>query len=156
MNIFSLAGKYLRYKDQFDKIDPSTIEELHRYVRLETLSIPVPVHFLDEELNDFHHVKECVKEKGYLPISTLHNNSRLFPGLLNLGFRAIHDWVHIQYDLPFDFYGEYKTWLIQAKELSYPAKQVLFSEIVLQTAYYVTYGSFMEDQKIVLLEFDNL
>lgn len=146
------AGIYTRYKDQYDQILPATIEEIHSKIRREFMALPYKVEYRDDELNDFAVVKSAAIETNTLIISTLHNNSKLLPGELNLAFRAWHDAVHIQYDLPFDYDGERKAWFIQTQGMSRQATQVLFSEIVLQTSFFLHYGYFPDDQKIVLVD----
>ena len=140
---------YKRYKDQYDKIPPEVISELHSYVEREFEKIKNRVRFLPEELNDFEDVKRSHKETGILNVSSLNNDCKLLPAELNLKFRAIHDLVHIQFDFPFDYQGEYDTWLFQARGLSEMVKKVLFSEIVLQTSHKVYFGYFLDTQKVV-------
>ncbi len=150
------AEIYDRYKDQYDDILPETISELHSYVRREFMLIPCNIRFVDKELNDLAEVKRLLVAEKTLYISSLHNNSRLFPGDLNLAFRAIHDATHLGKMLPFTYEGEYKVWEIQSKGMSYQARQVLFSEIVLQTAYSLHFDRFAEDQKIVLIDINTV
>lgn len=156
--IRSLAVTYERYKDQFRNLTLEVIAELHDKVTEEFYAIKeqvTDIRFVPAELDDFElQVKPSYKSLGIINISSLNNNSELFPGNLNLWFRAWHDYIHLKYDYPFTFEGEYQTYLKQAEGLSYKAKQVLFSEIVLQTAYCVYYGMFVEKQKVVLIDID--
>jgi len=82
------ANMYLRCKDMFDTIPRHKIEYLQSVVRKNYMSLDIKIEFASAELNDFEEVKRIYKEYGILYISNLHNNSRLFPGDLNLAFRA--------------------------------------------------------------------
>lgn len=153
--IRELAVTYERYKDQLRNLSLDTIAEIHDRVTEEYHEIPCSyVNFVPKELNDFDEVKHAWYKDNILLVSTLNNHSDLFPGNMNLWFRAWHDYIHLKYDLPFTFEGEYQTYIHQSEGLSYKAKQVLFSEIVLQTAYCVYYGKFAEKQKVVLIDID--
>lgn len=146
-----LACIYSRYKDDRLRISENTIYELHDHVEREFSKIQIQVLFESKNFDDFEEVKHEYKNYDKLYVSALNNNSDLFPGTLNLKFRAVHDVIHIDYNYKFDFIGEYNTYKIQSEGLSFKAKQVLFSEIVLQAAYCLHYGEFAPVQKIVLL-----
>jgi hypothetical protein len=150
-DIAHYAGVYRRYKDQYSQLSVEVVEELHEYVNSQYQLIPCIVNFVPQLLDDYEVVKRGYTEKGVLNISTLNSNSRLFPGDLNLRFRAIHDYVHLRNNLDFSYEGEWQTWLIQSRHLSTEARGVLFSEIVLQASYALYYGSFPEYQKIILI-----
>ena len=154
--IRSLAIRYERYKDNFHDLSLDTIMELHDHITGEYYEVmdKALVIFVDEELDDFECVKKRWNDHKELRISRLNNNSDLFPGHTNLWFRAWHDYIHLKYDYPFTFEGEYKTYLKQVEGLSYKATQVLFSEIVMQTAYVLFYGKFAKKQKVVLIDID--
>lgn len=149
-NIMHYAAIYARYKDQLEQVLPETIEELTKTIQREFLNIPYPVVFVDEELNDIEEIIKILKETGTLRISSLHNNSPIFPPDINLAFRAWHDYIHIEYNFPLNYEGELYTYLYQAQGLSRQAKLVLFSEIVLQAAFYTVNGYFPETQKIII------
>lgn len=147
------AAMYLRCKDMFDNIPQDKIEHIQSVVRKNYMSLDINIEFVSVELNDFEEVKRIYKENNILYISNLHNDSRLFPGDLNLAFRAWYDYIHLKYDLPFDYIGEYKTWLYHVADIQDTlCRQILYSEVVLQTAYYVTYNNFPKHQKIVLID----
>lgn len=148
-----LAGIYLRYKCQLDSLPEDMVEEFRNAtlfvynrlkrsgVRFEFTTID-PYKDLDELTND-------VCNNGEMKIYSGDDNSRLLPGALNLYSRAIHDWIHYFHQLPFGFDGEYQVYEIQ--KLLYPKHMwpLLYSEIVLQTAFFEVYGYFPE-QKIII------
>ncbi len=143
----------LLYKNsncQFKQLPSSVIKELVYVVNKEFKKIKVPTLFVKEELNNFEELKDIFYKEKILLISSLHNKSLLFPGNLNLKFRAWHDNVHIKQDLPFNLEGEYAAFKIQSKNLSKMATQVLYSEIVLQTCYNLHFNKFPPTQKIIL------
>lgn len=148
-----LAGIYLRYKCQLDSLPAQMINEFRQrttdaYDRLLLSGINFqftdidPYKSLGELSHDVFNNKEIKIYKG-------DNNSRLLPEEYNLYFRAIHDWIHYFHQLPFGFEGECKVYEIQ--KLLYPKHMwpLLYSEIVLQTAFVEVYGYFPE-QKIII------
>ena len=151
----SNAAMYERCKNVLKDLPSEVIDEIHSRIKKEFMSLPCRVEFLAEELNDLEEVKRKYVETGVLSISSLHNDSELLPGSINLAFRVWHDFVHIQFNYPFDYEGEYNTWKVQSKGLSYLARQVLYSEIVLQTAYSLHNGFFPKKQKVVLVNIEN-
>lgn len=142
------ALTYERYKGV--TVNPEIVSELHDYINRSFRKLPVPVQFVDIELT-CEDMRRTYHDTHVLAISSLHNNSDLFPGLLNLKFRAIHDYVHLTKGYACNYEGEYRTFLEQSRGLSYGAKQVLFSEIVLQACYCLYFGAFPEKQKVVLI-----
>lgn len=143
------AVAYMRGKDMLNNISAETITELHEYVRREYNKIQHLVYTEAKEI-DCDLMREKWAVNGKLFISTLHNNSPLFPESLNIQFRAIHDYIHLTKNFGCDYEGEYLTFLEQSKGLSNEAKQVLFSEIVLQACYCLYTGNFADVQKVVL------
>lgn len=143
------AVAYMRGKDMLNNISAETIKELHEYVKREFDKIAGFTLFDNVEI-DCKTMRERYNKDGILYISSLHNNSPLFPNELNLQFRAIHDYIHLTKNFGCDYEGEYLTFIEQSKGLSKEAKQVLFSEIVLQACYCLYTGNFADVQKVVL------
>lgn len=106
----------------------------------------------NKDLEDFDKIKARLQKTGVLAISSDFNNSDLLGKEVNLHFRAWHDYLHITNDFPFGFEGEFNTFLrhIDGYEDVAGFVEVFFSEVVLQTAYFETYGEFYEEQKMVL------
>lgn len=141
---------YERGKDSLKHLDPSTLTELSVNINILYTKLNFEIIYKDEELNDFDYIRNEFFQNNILYISTLHNNSNLFDKELNLKFRAIHDSIHIVNNYKFDYCGELSTYLIHARNHSFQARQVLFSEIVLQTCFKLYFGFYPEKQKIVL------
>jgi hypothetical protein len=147
----SLAGIYLRYKCQLDSLDPVLVKEFQcltddAYNRL----FGCQFYFTDiDPYQNLDELTQDVRSNSIMKIYSGDNNSRLLPGDLNLYSRAIHDWIHYFHQLPFGFEGECKVYEIQ--KLLYPESMwpLLYSEIVLQTAFVEVYGYFPE-QKIIV------
>lgn len=72
----------------------------------------------------------------------------------NICFRAWHDYVHVTYQLPFNYRGEIETCKIQQKQVDqfYTGstaeiiKELLDIEIIKQTEYYRAHGTHVDDQ----------
>ena len=148
----SLAGIYLRYKCQLDSLDPELVEEFcnitkQSWYRLNSVAC---FSFVDEDpYKNLYELTFDAVNSNKIKIYSGDNNSRLLPGDLNLYSRAIHDWIHYFHQLPFGFEGECKVYEIQ--KLLYPESMwpLLYSEIVLQTAFVEVYGYFPEQKVIV-------
>lgn len=149
-----LSGVYERNKCSLKYISLDTIAELHDRITEAFHMLPCKILFVDEPLDDFEEVKKHFKMTDVIKISKLNNNSDLLPGNLNLWFRAWHDFIHLECDFSFTFEGEYHVFLKQSIGLSDKAKQILFSEIVLQASYALFYGTFAEIQKVVLIDYE--
>jgi hypothetical protein len=85
-----------------------------------------------------------------IPVSPDGTDCPYFDRRTNLRFRAVHDYHHFISEFDFSLMGEIKAFKhISSMVESVVAKQILFSEIVLQAAYTHQYGEFPA-QKIVL------
>ena len=101
----------------------------------------------------------CIEEiqadinRGILLISTRFNESALLGSEINLIFRAIHDIHHAKLNADFSWQGESaSTRHFLSLTDNFLFKQLLFSEILGQSAVYLYNGQFPEHQKIVLFE----
>lgn len=161
----TLAIHYLRGRDVTRELTGGTLTELYNYVESEFshLSKIVPViQCVPEDVN-CDRVRAEYESTGVLLVSSLHDNSELFRlNNLNLKFRAIHDYHHITKGFQCDFAGEFQSFMAHciginedltgAKELSLMARNVLFSEIVLQACFALYFGDFPPVQKVVLFD----
>lgn len=145
------AIAYERGKDSLQTISADTIKELHEYINREFKPIENITEFYSKDV-PCNEMRAIYTEIGILAISAINNNSELFPNELNLKFRAIHDYIHLTKNFGCDYEGEYLTFLEQSKGLSKEAKQVLFSEIVLQACFFLHFGFFPKKQKIVIYD----
>ena len=156
-DVNQLANIYLRYKDQFNILPDNLIEKLHIMLMEQFELIADKILFTNESCDDYEENKEFYKKTGMIKVNRLNNNSILFPGELNLYFRAWHDDIHYYYNLPFGFDGELQTFYHHVSLISdEQIKQILFSEIVLQTAYYEKFGKFPDKQKVILINYEKL
>jgi hypothetical protein len=146
-----LAGIYLRCKCQLDSLDHELVEEFRAITKqaFDRLNQIATFSFVDYDPYESLFDLTASAVYGRIKIYSGDNNSRLLPGDLNLYSRAIHDWIHYFHQLPFGFEGECKVYEIQ--KLLYPESMwpLLYSEIVLQTAFVEVYGYFPEQKVIV-------
>jgi len=156
------ANKYLRYKCVLDTIDPYEVGQFRMEIDQAYNRIPKDIPCFDGSIDNFvvfvdydpykdlSEMTEDIQDNEVLKVSSLHNDSRLLPGDLNLKFRAVHDYFHYLLQQPFDFKGElnvYKaTKFLHKSDIG---KRILYSEIVLQAAYCEYFGSFGK-QKVII------
>ena len=147
------AALYERGKDMVSEIPEWIVKEIHNSIVKTYVEIcdRHGVYLLDKELNDFDEIRKRFKENNVLCISTLHDDSKLM-GNFNIMFRVVHDYFHIMLDCGFEWEGEKKVFEKQAEGLSEDAQMVLYSEIMLQTAFKLWYGYYPEKQKVVLVQ----
>jgi hypothetical protein len=95
-------------------------------------------------------------EDKVLRISTDYNESDLLGETVNLMFRAAHDMHHAREpECGFFLDGEICAFVKFAEYTdSVLYRQILFSEIVLQVIYLRVYGSCIDVQKVVLVDYD--
>ncbi len=95
--------------------------------------------------------------QGNLLVSTQFNESDLLGSEINMIFRCIHDVHHVKLNVDFSWEGECAS----ARHIvsftdNFLFKQLLFSEILGQSAVCLYTGQFPEHQKVVLFEQDVL
>lgn len=155
------AIRYQRYKDQFDNIPIQELNEFRyeierAYDRIPLIknSVHLPKGILFVDYDPYETLVQLTNDitfEGRMLISSLHNDSKLLPGDLNLKFRAVHDFLHYFLQQPFGYYGEYKVYQAQKHiHKSLLRRRILYSEVVLQAAYCEYFGKFSDTQKIVL------
>ena len=95
--------------------------------------------------------------QGNLLISTQFNESELLGLETNLIFRCIHDLHHAKLNVDFSWEGECaSTRHIMSLTDNFLFQQLLFSEILAQSAVCLYTGKFPDPQKVVLFEPDVL
>ncbi len=149
------AVLYLKYKDNFEELTKKQISNFRGEVETAYDKIPhskVQVMSVDgQPYVDHIQLSNDIKLNGTLRISSDHNESVLLPGLLNLQFRAVHDYLHYTLQQPFTAVGEINVFKMQRKFHSTGiSQQILFSEVVLQACYAEYFGKFPPTQKVVL------
>lgn len=113
--------------------------------------IEIPVEFVaDDPYPDSDTMRERVLAERVMLISTIGNDHPLLSPESNLKGRAVHDFMaHIVCGCPFDGRGEFNAFEAQAALYPIKYRWALFSEIVGQACYFLTFGNFFEGQKIV-------
>ena len=95
--------------------------------------------------------------QGHLLVSTQFNKSNLLGSTVNLIFRAIHDVHHTRLNVDFSWQGECASArYIMSLTKNVLFQQLLFSEILGQSAVCLYTGMFPDEQKVVLFEPDVL
>jgi hypothetical protein len=150
--IVKCAYKYYRYKDQLPDISQSEIDLFRAEVEQAFNRIPITVEFVPvDPYTNLAEMTADIEQSKRMQITSLHNESMLLPGVSNLHFRAVHDYLHYFLQQQFDFNGEYTVYKAQkALHSSKIGRKILKSEIVLQAAYCTHFGTFAAQQKIVL------
>jgi hypothetical protein len=91
--------------------------------------------------------------QGKLLISTQFNESELLGSEINMIFRCIHDMHHVKLNVDFSWQGECASVRhIMSFTDNLLFQQLLFSEILGQSAVCLYTGQFPEQQKVVLFE----
>jgi hypothetical protein len=127
---------------------PPTAAELHTlnsWIDSEFNSLPCKVQFWTGDVT----LAECraaFNSSGVLNISIASNSHPYLTKSANAKFRAIHDWAHIELGADDSFNGEWATW--ENNNAPDSIQWILFSEIVLQAAAAIHFGSF-QIQKFV-------
>ena len=149
-----LANVYNRYKCQLNSIHSGCIVTYIQEINAaydKILQTGLKVVSVSIECNDFEQFCDGIKHNGVMVISDLHNESLFLSPELNLKFRAVHDYIHYIFNLPFTFDGEVKAYKIQKHfHPSEISRKILYSEVVLQAAYCETYGKFADVQKVIV------
>lgn len=104
-----------------------------------------------EPYSDHLEMFKDIRERTILKISQLHCEHPLFTLEENARFRAIHDYCHYAAQTGFRLHGEYNTYLYHAARIPQEAHTALYSEVVIQAAYFYRYGAF-PTQKVWTLD----
>ena len=121
------------FKNKGTKPTPKESLTFTNWVLLHFARIQDKVIFSAEEVSP-EKLIETYKKTGCLLISTAHNYHPHWLPSVNLKFRAVHDWHHLQSNADFTLKGEFKTYLKARNSAPTEIAWILFSEIVLQTA----------------------
>lgn len=117
--------------------------------------IDVPVIFQeDDPYEDYYDMRSCVEEEGKLRIYSKSNpEDSILSKDENLKSRAVHDYFgHLKYDVDFSPKGEFLKWYNSCNHYPPAVTQVLFSEVVCQTAVIHHIGSFDYKQRDSIAE----
>jgi len=150
------AIAFMRGKNRLHDLHPQVIEQLRQENQrnFEKLQSLIKVEFVSgQPYETAEELRHKVAEEGVLLISSDNNNSKLFGEDQNLKFRAVHDYFHIT-GCEFGYIGEAEAYEMQKLWYSANLRPILYSEIVMQAAYFDYFGYFPEDQKVVIPDFD--
>lgn len=144
---------YQRYKDQFNQLGVCDIKRFRDEVERAFYQLPIKTVFVDgQPYANVAELTQDIKAGKPMLISHDNNDSKLLPRVLNLMFRAVHDYLHYTLQAEFNATGEIAVFKLQGKLHSDGISQkILFSEVVLQACFCEYFGKFSESQKIVLL-----
>jgi len=112
--------------------------------------IPIPVawHYDGQPFNTASQMRHFVNERGYLPMYAA-------PSILGNTYhkhRAVHDfYTHIEAEIPFGPVGELACYRIHKQMYSKELYPLIFSDIVLNNAYYERYGKFFNGEKYICM-----
>lgn len=123
--------------------------------------------FVKTDPYKYDNIKEVQEDfhKGFIKVNVSGNKSTLWGPVYNLMFRAIHDYIHVKYDLDFNYKAEREACLQQTKDSKIGCQltpwdepldwdlyaKILRSEIIYQAAYKTYFGEFhVPVQKIIL------
>ena len=153
--ILHLAGVYERYKCQLNDINGEAIAAYIQDINTaydKILATGIKVEHVNIEMNSFEAFREAVTNQNTMYISTLFaGDSPFLNTMQNMRFRAVHDYIHYMYNLPFTFDGEVKAYKIQKYfHTSEISRKILYSEVVLQAAYCEAFGKFADVQKVII------
>lgn len=155
--IRTLAIKYERYKDQLGGIPAHEIEQYRLDVhtafnRVTSLVGGIKVVYVSgQPYKGLEDMTSDITVTGCMNVSTEFNDSKLLPGVLNLQFRAVHDYLHYLFQQPFGFSGELNVYKCQKyMHLTEAGKRILYSEVVMQAAYCEYFGKFADGQKVII------
>ena len=132
----------------FEKIAPF-VENMFKKVQSR-----VDVQFVDEDpYEDDNDMRQQVAQTGILKIWRGGTSHPIYSPETNLKLRAVHDYMaHIQaigsQGTGFDMKGEIQAYNTHLKTVSPEVAPALFTEVLGQASYYLTYGNFPE-QKII-------
>lgn len=125
----------------------TTINILDRPYRVEFM-VNEPYSSQKEMKNSFH-------DNGILYISMDYSEHPIFNVIDNIVFRTVHDYiVHILADVDFSGKGEIAAFNAHAKLAPNEAIPAIFTEVVGQASYFLTYGNFPKQKITVLKGFD--
>lgn len=154
MRTINLGALYLEAPDMTQYIRTDTLVELTSLIHREYAKLREThdVVFVDTDPYPNFDALKAHHDRGSFFVFSGGSESGLFDAETNLMFRAIHDHHHCIANADFSLSGETDTYYhIAALTHHAEAKQVLYSEIVLQAAAYYHLGRFPDIQKVVLV-----
>jgi hypothetical protein len=153
-----LIAKAYAEAPEFDPAAASAFEKIAPFVEnmFKKVQSRVDVQFVDEDpYENDDDMRQQVAQTGVLKIWSGGTSHPIYSPETNLKLRAVHDYMaHIQalgsQGTGFDMKGEIQAYNTHLKTVSPDVAPALFTEVLGQAAYFLTYGNFPE-QKIAFL-----
>ena len=164
----------IAYEEAKDEIKKIPREQIHLFRKLikdqfnfltsHHSSRPIYFDFVLEDPYEYIKVSEMLAdfELGSIGVNCSGNDSKLWGPVYNLFFRAIHEWIHCNYKLDFNYEHEVEAFRRQMEfstaggggKIDWDLyEKVLRSEIVYQAAYKTHFNVFhLPFQKIILAD----
>lgn len=150
--------------DVIDTLDAALMRDLVHEMFNDVLS-KIDVYFVDTDPYEYVGLDDIMADfnRGFIKVNKSGDDSK-FWGSRNLEFRAVHDYIHCWFNLPFNYLAEVKAFARQVAysqlpkfSMEYPNfdwelySKVLRSEIIYQAAYKQHFKEFhVPVQKIIL------
>jgi hypothetical protein len=152
-----LAAAFRTGRDQTQSPEvQAMIQAAVQRIHADFARLPVRVEWTKRDpYATFEEMRDQVRSTGVLYIWTGASDVPMWDPETNWKARAIHDWDHISAAFDFTMDGEYQGFRVAAAKIPQLAPLYL-SEIALQAAVSVTTSDFAEQQKIVLLNAEEL
>lgn len=164
-----IAEAYKEAPDEIGFIKDYDRRELRDTVNSMFAEMSTLAHFdfVDSDPYDYVKVEPMAKDflrTGCIKVNTSGNDSQMWGKAYNLMFRAVHDFIHVNSMLDFNYEDEVKAfehqmqWSINGhispgSPILDTYYRILRSEIIYQAAYKTYYGEFhVPTQKIILSE----
>jgi hypothetical protein len=151
-------SNYVLFKRLLSKVEVVFVSEDESRVGkvdINGRSYPIEYQPVEEQYQSQEEMKASFLETGVLKISVDYSEHPVFSVVDNIVFRTVHDYiVHILGDNDFTGKGEISSYNLHAKLAPNETKPALFTEVVGQACYYLTYGEFPKQKIVVLDGFD--
>lgn len=151
-------SNYVLFKRLLSKVEVVFVsEDESRVGRVDINGRSYPIEFqpAEEQYQSQEEMKASFLETGVLKISIDYSDHPVFSVVDNIVFRTVHDYiVHILGDTKFTGKGEIASYNLHAKLAPNDTLPAIFTEVVGQACYYLTYGEFPKQKIAVLPGFD--
>ena len=162
-NTINLGQLYLNLADDTSKISAMSKTVLHRFYEYVIEDIGRGLTIVPTDKNYSYQEMEAMYQRQFLPIFAGGSDGSL--GIPKLTERAAHEIIHMITGNDFTSSGEYKVCLDTlrlfdsfvkykfnyiSETVSHQCKQIIYSEVHLQSCAYHYLGEFPDTQKIVL------
>lgn len=105
----------------------------------------------DDAPNTFEALKAQCPGRHLIVWSGGSDNTVWSSPQVNYAFRAWHDYIHVQYGIPFTLEGEREVARIQCRSLSALGQALIQAEVEDQAEHFIKTGEFVADQRAFVL-----